>query len=120
MAQASRVKRFHAHTKRENSLLKREITRLQYERGQTTALMMAMLLENNGDITISQDTTDILNRDIARMGYKIDKSDDNAQLVRVTLVMQPAEPEAPAPVEPPKPTSMIHLTDMGDTHAITI
>ncbi len=104
MAKMSRVKKHHAQTKRENSLLKRALVQSQQSEGRTTALLLALLVQAGGDITISQATSNTMRTDIVRMGYKMMPTEEG--LVKVVLVMQ--EPEVAEEV--PQPSSIV-LTD---------
>jgi hypothetical protein len=91
MAKQSKAKAFHARTKRYASQLERALKQSQQAQGRATALVLGMLVQAGGDITFSKATTDRMNTDIARMGYKIQP--DAEGLVKVVLVMQEPEPQ---------------------------
>ena len=107
MAQKSKRAKYQAQTKRENSLLKRALLASQQAQGRATALILGALVQAGGDIVFSQATTDQMNTDIARMGYKIEPTAEG--LVRLVLVMQDAEATVQSPVE--EPNGQIVLTD---------
>ncbi len=109
MAKMSRVKKHHAQTKRENSLLKRALAQSQQSEGRTTALLLALLVQAGGDITISQATSNAMRTDIVRMGYKMMPTEEG--LVKVVLVMQ--EPEVNEEVTDPAITSDTEAPDGG-------
>jgi hypothetical protein len=93
MAKQSRVKKYQGQLKRENSLLKRAVLAAQQGQGRATALVLGLLAQAGGDVTLSQDTTNRINTDIARMGYKIEPTPEG--LVKVVLVLQEPEPTGP-------------------------
>lgn len=97
MAKQSRVKKYQGQLKRENSLLKRALVQAQQSEGRTTALLLALLVQAGGDLTISQATSNTMRTDIVRMGYKMMPTEEG--LVKVVLVMQEQEPEGASPEE---------------------
>lgn len=97
MAKQSKRAKYHAQTKRENSLLKRALAASQQGQGRATALVLGALVQNGGDLVFSQQTTDTMNKELPRMGYKIEPTPEG--LVRIILVMQ--EPES---LDPPADT----------------
>ncbi len=107
MAKQSRVKKYQGQLKRENSLLKRALVQAQQSEGRTTALLLALLVQAGGDITISQATSNTMRTDIVRMGYKMTPTEEG--LVKVVLVMQDAEVTEETPEE--APVGKIVLTD---------
>lgn len=106
MAQTSKKQRYHMQTKRENSQLKRALAQSQQAQGRATVIILGLLVQAGGDVTLSQATTDRMNRDMARLGYRMEP--DPAGLVKVVLVVQEPEP-GDAPVE--VPSGNIILTD---------
>ena len=108
MAAKSKRAKFHAITKRENTQLKRMVVEAQQAQARATALVLGMLVQSGGDLTLSQATTNTMNKDIARMGYQIVPTPEG--LVKVVLVMQ--EPEVAEEV--PQPSSIV-LTDAETT-----
>ena len=97
MAAKSKRARFHAQTKRENTLLKRALVQAQQGQAKATALMLGLLVQAGGDMVLSQDTTNRMNADISRMGYQVVPTAEG--LVRVVLVMQEPEVTEEVPAE---------------------
>lgn len=90
MAKQSKVKAYQGQLKRQNRQLMTLVEQSQQAQARATALVLGCLVQAGGDITFSQATTNRMNTDIQRMGYKIEP--DAEGLVKVVLVMQ--EPEA--------------------------
>jgi len=110
MAQQSKKARFHAQTKRENTLLRQELVKATRATGRATAIILGLLVQAGGEVVLAQRTTDTLNQHIARMGYKIEPDPDG--LMKVVLVLQ--DDVAVANPEPPQqeaPVGQIVLTD---------
>lgn len=106
MAQTSKRQKYHMQTKRENSQLKRALAQSQQAQGRATAIILGLLVQVGGDVTLSQATTDRMDRDMARLGYRMEP--DPEGLVKVVLVVQEPEPgDVPAEV----PSGNIVLTD---------
>ena len=109
MAKMSRVKKHHAQTKRENTLLKRALVQAQQGQAKATALMLGLLVQAGGDMVLSQDTTNRMNADISRMGYQVVPTAEG--LVRVVLVMQDRNDIESMVVEGPIPPATEVPTD---------
>ena len=73
------------------------------------ALVLGLLVQAGGDVVMSQDTTNTMNKGIARMGYQIVPTPEG--LVKVVLVMQEPEVTEETPEEAPVGKSHIVLTD---------
>ena len=109
MAKQSRVKKYQGQLKRENSLLKRALVQAQQSEGRTTALLLALLVQAGGDITISQATSNTMRTDSVRMGYKMTPTEEG--LVKVVLVMQEPDVQEEIPSTAKEPDAQIILTD---------
>lgn len=105
MAKLSKRQAAHARTKRENSLLRRAMAQSLHAQGQATALILGLLAQAGGTVTLKQGTIDHINREIARMGYKVGKDDEGLPVI--TLVLQDPEPTTAEEA----PVGKIVLTD---------
>lgn len=95
MAKQSRAKIYTGQLKRQNRKMMTLIEQLEQGQARATALVLGCLVQAGGDITFSQATTNRMNTDIARMGYKI--VPDAEGLVKVVLVYQEEQVESTEP-----------------------
>ncbi len=109
MAKQSRVKKYQGQLKRENSVLKRAVEQAQQAQARATALVLGLLVQAGGDVVMSQDTTNTMNKNIARMGYQIVPTPEG--LVKVVLVMQDRNDIESMIVERPIPPATEVPTD---------
>jgi hypothetical protein len=110
MASLSRRARYHAQTKRENSLMRRELQKVTAERARTVSLLLMVLAQHGGSTIVTDETIQSVSAQIStgNLGYASDL-DQVQKVLRVQLVARGDEQVVSAP--PAKP--LVTLTDEG-------
>lgn len=88
MAQKSRKARYLAQTKRENSILRRDVLRLNQGIVKANGLLLALLMQEGGDYTFTLQTLERLGIEGIAMGYEL-KAHDNGNLTLQSVVVDP-------------------------------
>jgi hypothetical protein len=84
MPTLSRNRRHHARTRRTNSLLKRELRGLSQNAQKSFAMLLAVLAQAGGEVTIVQGTLDQVLPNLATLGYEVVKGQaENEHIVRM-------------------------------------
>jgi hypothetical protein len=107
MAKASRNERRKARIKRTNSLLKKQLRGLSVEAHKSYVMLMALLAQKGGEITVTKGTLQQAAQDILKLGYNVvaDPTDDANLIVRLVVV------------EPTMEQSDVVDTELENAHA---
>ena len=100
MAQQSRRARYHAQTKRENTLLKRANFALQSDKMKVLSTLLAVLSQVGGEVVITPATLEHFAAHLAELGFAGHPNSDGS--LTISLVSQASDAPTPeAPVDPP-------------------
>ena len=84
MPTISRAQRQKARRKRTNSLLKREVRTLSQNAAKSFAMLLAVLAQAGGEVTVVQGTLDQVLPNLATLGYEVVKGQaPNEHIIRM-------------------------------------
>ena len=99
MPTASRNERKKRRMKRTNSLLRRALQQEAIQRYKTHAMLMAVLAQKGGEVTITAGTMQQVSQNIQRLSYKVALVEDNPSEFIVSMV-ETAAPTTETTEEP--------------------
>lgn len=118
MAKVSKRQAAYMRVKRENTLLKRQVGQLQQERVNTTTMVLLLLGQQGGDVTLDPAYLKSVQAQIPFMGFQVQVVENGDMQVKVVIdeealaeAMATVDAAKAAVVDVPVPESAIILTD---------